>query len=340
MCLKGGNVLLQNSFENVFKTLESISKELHQGVSGSRKQQLIDSLLTLRNYMDQCVQYWLKFEEQINKLQQLFNFTLPDALPQEFLNIIEDDKIEKEPFENRKPAAKTKEKKTKYVDKENSLFSLESKLFFLNEEQTISSFRRGLGFWELTMLEEAISEFEKVVKSEPDFIFGHFCLGLAYCQRKWYDKSLAELRLVKALCKDRGLKALASNAIGNIYAEQKDYLQALEEFKSALEIDPSFKMAWFNIGATLYNLRYYQDAIEAFKKAYNYFPNDWEISYYLGKLYIITGDFDNAIFYLNKSKEIIPSSSLTLFELGFLHELLGNEKLAQEYYQLVKKQAN
>ena len=90
----------------------------------------------------------------------------------------------------------------------------------------------------------------------------------------------------------------------------------------------------------MYNLRYYQDAIEAFKKAYNYFPNDWEISYYLGKLYIITGDFDNAIFYLNKSKEINPSSSLTLFELGFLHELLGNEKLAQEYYQLVKKQAN
>ncbi len=47
----------------------------------------------------------------------------------------------------------------------------------MNEEQAITSFRKGLGFWDLAMLDEAVREFEEVTKIEPNFIIGHFCLG-------------------------------------------------------------------------------------------------------------------------------------------------------------------
>ena len=52
----------------------------------------------------------------------------------------------------------------------------------IKSEVAISSFRRGLGFWELAMLKEAVGEFKKVVEEEPDLILGHFCLGLSSAQ--------------------------------------------------------------------------------------------------------------------------------------------------------------
>ena len=34
--------------------------------------------------MDQCVKYWMYFEEKVNELQNKYNFSLPDDLPKVF----------------------------------------------------------------------------------------------------------------------------------------------------------------------------------------------------------------------------------------------------------------
>jgi len=51
---------------------------------------------------------------------------------------------------------------------------------------------------------------------------------------------LSELRLVKALSRDPHLNAFVHNAIGNIYAGEKQYEEALSEFALSVEADPSF----------------------------------------------------------------------------------------------------
>lgn len=101
------------------------------------------------------------------------------------------------------------------------------------------------------MLEEAIREFEKLIELEPNYIFGHFCLGLAYSQKGFYEKALIKLKIGKSLSQDSRLKALVHNAMGNIYVNEKKYEDALNEFSIAMDEDPFFYIRLLKYGGSI-----------------------------------------------------------------------------------------
>ena len=175
--------------------------------------------------MDQCVKYWLYFEEKLTSYKKI-QFVLPDVFPD---HLLEDINLKSENTDFLPEISSDCNKST-----------VSGKQFFLKleSEQGIDSFRKGLGFWDLAMLEEAIHEFEKVVKIEPNFIFGHFCLGLAYSQKGLYNQALSKLRLVKALNHDPHLNALFIT-LSVIFANERQY-EALYEFSLSVEEDPFY----------------------------------------------------------------------------------------------------
>lgn len=324
MRVTGGPMMFYQNFDLIFSSMQEIEESLKNNPGEREKERLINSLLKLRNVMDQCVKYWLYFEEKVNELQNKYNFTLPDDLPEDFLQDIELQKIKKPNTIIFKDTA----------DEKYSFMKLES-------EQGIESFRKGLGFWDLAMLEEAINEFEKVVKIEPNFIFGHFCLGLSYGQKKGLqNKALSKLRLVKALSRDPHLNAFVHNAMGNIYIEQKKYEEALTEFILSVEEDPSFYNGYFNVGAVYFNLKRYQEAIEAFEKVKEAVPNDWEVCYCLGRAYTLLGDFEKGLINFKEALSINPRESKIIFELGVLYDLLGDKKNASDCFNRIIEQTN
>jgi tetratricopeptide (TPR) repeat protein len=306
-------------FELIFNSLERIEKKFKEGLEDSQKEKLAHDVLKLRNTMDQCLKYWLSFEERINAMQQEYNFCLPDTLPDGFLQDIEFK-------QNGDPEEQIRQDNYTFVK--------------LESEEGINSFRKGLGFWDLAMLEEAIKEFEKVVKLEPNFIFGHFCLGLAYSQKGLYNKAFHKLRLVRALSRDASLNAFVHNAIGNIYADQKEYHQALAEFVRAVEEDPYLSIAYYNIGAVYFNLRRYKEAIEAFEKVKEVSPVDWEVCYYLGKAYAIIGELTESLQNYKNALSLNPTEPKILFDLGVLYDLLGDKKNASSCYNRILNSTN
>ncbi len=311
-----------NSIESIFDTLHEIEMNLQKKPANHERETLINNLLNLRILMDQYVKHWLTFEEKVNKLQKQFNFTLPDVLPEGFLQGIElepeRDLDEPTIEENKAP-------------EEYSFLKLES-------EQGINSFRKGLGFWDLAMLEEAIQEFEKVVEFEPNFIFGHFCLGLAYSQKGFNNKALSKLRLVKALSRDSQLNAFVFNSMGNIYASEKRYDEALSEFCKAIEEDPGFYNGYFNAGAICFNQHRYNEAIEYFEKAKEALSTDWEVNYCLGRAYTLAGNPRKGLQNLKKALSLNPSESKIIFELGVLYDLIGDKRNASFCYnRLINK---
>lgn len=310
-------------FKFIIDLMQEIEENLGKNPDAVEKEKLINSLLSLRNIMDQCVKYWLYFEEKINELQKKYNFMLPDVLPDNFL---QDFDLENEFYEQQKPI---------YVEKKE--FLNKQPFLKLESEQGINSFRRGLGFWDLAMLEEAIKEFEKLTKLEPNFIFGHFCLGLAYCQKGLFEQALSKLRLVKALSRDPRLNAYVYNAIGNIYAVQKKYDEALNEFLLSVEEDPSYYTGYFNLGATYFNLRRYNEAIEAFERAKAAMPYDWEVCYCLGRAYTLTGDYLKGLQNFKKALALNPTEPKILFEMGIIYELLGDKINANHCFNSIKK---
>jgi tetratricopeptide (TPR) repeat protein len=316
-------------FEIILDSMHEIEENLKNNPDDKEKERLINSLLNLRNIMDQCVKYWLYFEEKVNELQKKYNFNLPDVLPDGFLQDIE--------FKNEKnidfPTS---------VDCFTSGNEITGKQLFLKleSEQGIDSFRKGLGFWDLAMLEEAINEFEKVIRLEPNFIFGHFCLGLAYSQKGLYNQALSKLRLVKALSRDPHLNAFIYNAIGNIYANEKQYEEALREFILSVEENPSFYIGYFNMGAIYFNLRKYRESIEAFEKVKAAMPYDWEVCYCLGRAYTLAGEFIKALQNFKKALSLNPTEPKILFEMGVLYDLLGDKRNASYYFNSITKKVN
>lgn len=230
--------MFSQNFASIYHSIREIERGLKNNPDQLEKERLLYRLLELRNIMDQCVKYWLHFEEKVNKLQRTYDFSLPDVLPDGFLQDIELQDLQLESEDDSELVFSQDVNSEKH-----SLLKLES-------EQGMDSFRKGLGFWDLAMLEEAITEFEKVIKLEPNFIFGHFCLGLAYSQQGLYNQALSKLRLVKALTRDPQLNTFVHNAIGNIYAAERKYMEALNEFILSVEEDPHFYIGYFNIVRT------------------------------------------------------------------------------------------
>jgi len=73
------------TFAAIFEALDAIEEELAEVVTPEKRELLVQTLLSLRKTMDQCVQYWLKFEERVNEIEDRFELALPDTLPPGFL---------------------------------------------------------------------------------------------------------------------------------------------------------------------------------------------------------------------------------------------------------------
>ena len=308
----------ESEFTQIFAALEGVEDELqNMGDNQEKRQDCYEHLLELRKRMDRCVEFWLRFEEKINEIQEKYDFLLPDELPDTFLQAF----VKALPGEEQK-----------IMPTELSKRVGESYLLQLDHESSIRSFRRGLGFLELTMMDEAIKEFKAVINLEPDLLLAHLCLGVAYAERRMVDEAMRELRLVQALTKDSQTNAIVHNALGNVYADREQYALALEEFSKAIALDAEFAVARFNLGAVYYNLKEYEKSVLAFEEVKVNFPRDWEIYFYLGKGYKKLGDEEQALANLLKASYLSPQEPHVAFELGDSYEALGETRKALECY--------
>ncbi|HOB29576.1 MAG: tetratricopeptide repeat protein [Dethiobacteria bacterium] len=313
------------TFAAIFEALDAIEEELAEVVTPEKRELLVQTLLSLRKTMDQCVQYWLKFEERVNEIEDRFELALPDTLPPGFLEELDGGGGSFE-LQSAAPAPKVGSVSTPVEEHEPPI-----------SEITAKAFRRGLGFWELAMLKEAVDEFKKVVEDDPDLVVGHICLGLSSAQLGKVEEAFRELKLVLALDQNKFIRALALNTLGIILTQKEDYRQAEHYFKRATEEDPELEEAWFNLGATFYNLRRYREAAEAFEKAGGLAGEDWEIDLYLGRAQSYLGQHQEAVKSLQRAFRINPKEPLIAFELGCIYRLMGQDDRAQCYFYTTRK---
>ena len=319
----------ENEFVQILNDLERVENELRKsGNDKEKRQKCYDRLLELRRRMDRYVEFWLRFEEKINEMQEKYNFLLPDEMPESFLQA----------FGTVFPEAE-KEMQIELTEIKNDLDRRGVKPVLLqeNNEACIRSFRRALGFLELAMMDEAIQEFKQIIQQEPDLLLAHLCLGVAYAERGMADEAMRELRLVQALTEDKQTGAIVHNALGNIYADKGEYEFALAEFKKVIELDPDFAAAHFNLGAVYYNLKKYEESVREFEIVKADFPKDWEVYFYLGLAYRKINNEEQALINLLKAAFLAPQEPYVAFELGLLYDQLGETRRALEYFYRARK---
>lgn len=314
------------TFTAILEALDAIEEELAEAVTAEKRETLLQTMLSLRKTMDQCVQYWLKFEERVNEIQERFDLTLPDTLPPGFLDQLEGGSGGGEPGEGG-VEVKGGSMAAPVLEQAQEPIS----------EIAVKAFRRGVGFWELAMLKEAVGEFKKVVEDDPDLVVGHVCLGLSSAQLGKVEEAFRELKLVLALDRNQIVRALALNTLGIILTQKEDFRQAEHYFRRATDEDPDFAEAWFNLGATCYNLRRYGEAVEGLKRAAALSGDDWEIQLYLGRALSYLGQHREAVKSLQQAYRINSREPLIAFELGCLHRLMGQDDRARCFFHTTRK---
>ncbi|XP_008571458.1 PREDICTED: tetratricopeptide repeat protein 32 [Galeopterus variegatus] len=66
--------------------------------------------------------------------------------------------------------------------------------------------------------------------------------------------------------------ATAYNNRGQIKYFRVDFYEAMEDYTSAIEVQPNFEVPYYNRGLILYRLGYFDDALEDFKKVLDLNP--------------------------------------------------------------------
>ncbi|PNJ11537.1 TTC32 isoform 1 [Pongo abelii] len=66
--------------------------------------------------------------------------------------------------------------------------------------------------------------------------------------------------------------ATAYNNRGQIKYFRVDFYEAMDDYTSAIEVQPNFEVPYYNRGLILYRLGYFDDALEDFKKVLDLNP--------------------------------------------------------------------
>jgi tetratricopeptide (TPR) repeat protein len=107
----------------------------------------------------------------------------------------------------------------------------------------------------------------------------------------------------------------------NLEIENKNYDNAIENCRRALDLDEIFVEGYYHIGLAYYKKKKYDAAIDNFQKAVNFddkHVNSWNA---MGLTYEAKEDYENALIKLNKAVEIESSFSEGWYNLGNVYKL-------------------
>lgn len=215
--------------------------------------------------------------------------------------------------------------------------------------------KQGENYWGMGKLNEAISEFEKALKVNPNSTQAYHGLGRVHFKQGLNDQALKELEKAISLEPEQAwVRAWCHITLGQIYAQKGEKEKAKKEFETALLINATQSanitaQAWLErLSQTgeehghlqkaneYWNKNEIDKAIAEFEKAIEINPNLAEAHSGLGRLYHKKGLYKQAIPELKKAIELQPKqawiSAWSYVTLGWIYEREGKLKEAKEAF--------
>ncbi|MCK9522587.1 MAG: tetratricopeptide repeat protein [Proteobacteria bacterium] len=157
------------------------------------------------------------------------------------------------------------------------------KAIALKDGEAIYHYQLGEVYNQLDNADQAVQQFQKALDLDDSLFKAHYRMGLAYekldepqkAMQKYTDSLMQNPKFFDAYRElgniyltydfipqaeqvlQEGLKALLGqdeelsvlhNFLGAVYADKKDHVAAVQEFRAALELQPNFPEAMFNLG--------------------------------------------------------------------------------------------
>ena len=151
---------------------------------------------------------------------------------------------------------------------------------------------RGISHLEKEQIDDAISDFNKAIDTNPGNSVAYFSRGRAYYKQSKTDN-------------------------------------AISDYNKAIEISPEYTAAYQSRGYAYYSLDDYTQAISDYDKALQINPEDAATYNMRGIAYYKQGNIENALSDYNKAIEIAPEFSAAYQNRGDVYQTISNDLAAK-----------
>jgi len=214
---------------------------------------------------------------------------------------------------------------------------------------------------------EAIPLLEKAIKADPSYVDAYLALrqvylavgdtnkALAICEEKFgcfpdpesnrkMAKAIASLYamigepekaelIFKKVIKEFPEDANSYDLYASYLESQGRYDEALNNYKKAYQYNPDDSGVAFRLGNAYFERKRYREAAEFFKKAKEAFVDDIEIIKKLAECYSELGEYGNAIEEYKSIIKIIPKHVSSRIQIGNAYLKLKQYQKAESYYK-------
>jgi len=214
---------------------------------------------------------------------------------------------------------------------------------------------------------EAIPLLEKAIDADSSYVDAYLALRQVYLIVGDTNKALAICKEKFGCFSDPESNRKMANAIASLYAmigepekaellfkkvikefpedansydlyasyleSQGRYDEALNNYKKAYQYDPDNSGIAFRLGNAYFERKRYREAVEFFKKAKKAFDDDIEIIKKLAECYSELGEYGNAIEEYKSIIKIIPRHVSSRIQIGNAYLKLRQYQKAESYYK-------
>lgn len=219
-----------------------------------------------------------------------------------------------------------------------------------------------------TVLKLAIEQFQQIVKIEPDSVDDHLLLGRLYRLNNDLQKAEAEFKTAVKLqpdseeavttlaylyneegdsaraaqvlgsIPDAGRSAKLYSALGYTYEQQKQYKNAIDAYRHAIELDRDNLDAIRGLAQNLLNDGQTDAALEQYKIIADANPEDAQTYLRMAEIYRKSGKFDEALDNLKKAESMAQDSVEVPYNMAAVYQAQGRYDEAIQVLQgLLKK---
>jgi tetratricopeptide (TPR) repeat protein len=167
----------------------------------------------------------------------------------------------------------------------------------------------GLAYFSKQELQLAIVHFKKAIALKPAYPEAYNALGTVYLRTEQWDDAIVNFEKARSNIL-YATPYIALNNLGEAYRGKKEFELAFDFYKSALEENPRFSNAHRGLGLVLLNMGVPDAAVASLEKAVEYDPGYVPALYDLGRAYAALYEPEKALAAFKKVVVLEPTSPL------------------------------
>jgi tetratricopeptide (TPR) repeat protein len=335
--------MFKKQFELLERAVNRISEQL-KTADNEQKIYLAEELFELQKTCDSYLEKWIEFEDHVSELVERYRL---DQIAQHANQLGTQVKTSvNSAYENKGSQDDSsamfgyKTLASRTIANQKPSVAIDLKPYELvSANLQVRNFQKGVGFFNLLMFPEAITEFQQVIAGNGQhFVLARLYLGISCLMQKRHEEARQQFKILEHMTRDANVLSIVYQSRACLDFEEGDFANALRFFQKAYELSPDQKDLDFNLGVCFARLGKYVQALQCFVKSYRTDPLDLDAGLLCAKLWRLLGYLEEAYLYVNELGKTFPDRTAILaLQAELLLELGDLEFAEQSFQKLIEK---